>query len=73
MQVLCRHPVAKGPRLQVWTNYDHPVRMGVEIERVRCNPRGGAVEVRAPVQVVANPGPRCGPCAWTSVVRTTSP
>ncbi|WP_407838442.1 hypothetical protein ACE1OC_22130 [Streptomyces sp. DSM 116496] len=26
----------------------------MEIERVRCNPAGGAVEVRAPVQVVVN-------------------
>ncbi|MFD6889313.1 hypothetical protein [Streptomyces sp. NPDC059957] len=31
------------------------VRLGVAIERVRYNPRGGPVELRAPVQLVANP------------------
>ncbi|MEV0410331.1 hypothetical protein AB0I68_05815 [Streptomyces sp. NPDC050448] len=55
MQVLRRHPAAKGPRLQVWTDHDHAVGMGVVIERVRYKRAGGPVEVRAPLQVVANP------------------
>lgn len=55
MQVLRRDPAAKGPRLQAWTDHDHAVGMGVVIERVRYRHTGGPVEVRAPLQVVANP------------------
>lgn len=55
MQVLRSHPASTGPRLQAWIAHDHAVRTGVEIERVRYNPRGGPVEVRSPVQVVTNP------------------
>lgn len=36
-------------------DYVAAIHLGVAIERVRYNPRGGPVEVRTPVQVVANP------------------
>ncbi|MFD9567681.1 hypothetical protein [Streptomyces sp. NPDC059994] len=41
--------------MHVPVDYEHAVCSGVEIERVRYNPRRGPVELRAPVQVVANP------------------
>ncbi|WP_330261773.1 hypothetical protein [Streptomyces sp. NBC_00539] len=55
MQVTDRVTVTLGPGLQVGADYEHGVRTGAVIERVRYHPKGGPVEVRAPVQVVANP------------------